>query len=94
MYSNSRRTVLFPLLLAAGVVAGVCFGLYVGRHTAVPPLFRQPVVAFDNKLTQTLSLIENQYVDPVSTDSLAEHVVPPFLLYHSRMHPQDNDGSC
>ena len=76
MYSNSRRTVLFPLLLAAGVVAGICLGLYVGRHTAVPPLFRPPVVAFDNKLTQTLSLIENQYVDPVSTDSLAEHVVP------------------
>ena len=75
MYSNSRRTVLFPLLLAAGVAAGAAFGIYVGRHTAVPQLFRQPA-PFDNKLTQTLSLIENQYVDPVSMDSLAEHVIP------------------
>ena len=29
-----------------------------------------------NKLTYTLSLIENQYVDSVSMDSLAEHVIP------------------
>ena len=30
----------------------------------------------DNKLSYTLSLIENQYVDSVSMDSLAEHVIP------------------
>ncbi len=29
-----------------------------------------------NKLSQTLSLIENQYVDSVAMDSLAEHVIP------------------
>ena len=29
-----------------------------------------------NKLTYTLSLIENQYVDSVAMDSLAEHVIP------------------
>lgn len=29
-----------------------------------------------NKLTYTLSLIENRYVDSVSMDSLAEHVIP------------------
>ena len=29
-----------------------------------------------NKLTYTLSLIENEYVDSVSMDSLSEHVIP------------------
>ena len=79
MYSNSRRTVLFPLILAAGVVAGLLFGRYVGRHSSMSQLqetLRQIRHLPDNKLTQTVSFIERLYVDPVSIDSLAEHVVP------------------
>ena len=68
MYKNSKHTVLFPLLLAAGVVLGLVLGQYLGMlsRMALP----------DNKLSYTLSLIENQYVDSVSMDSLAEHVIP------------------
>lgn len=78
MYTNSKRTILFPLLLAAGVAAGVAFGVYVGRNTAGSQLqaLLQNMAAPENKVTQTLSLIENQYVDPVSPDSLAEQVIP------------------
>ena len=84
MYRNSRRTILFPLILAAGVVAGVLFGRYTGRTTQVEQMrdaLRQVQVQTQthlsgNKLTQTLALIEQLYVDPVSVDSLAEHVVP------------------
>jgi len=75
MYNNSIRTVVFPLLLAAGVVAGAALGLYAGRHSGVPQAFL-PQERADSKLLQTLSLIENKYVDPVPMDSLAEHVIP------------------
>ena len=78
MYRNSLRTILFPLILAAGVVAGVLFGRYMARNSTVSQLraaLRQ-VHLPDNKLTQTLSMIEQLYVDPVSADSLAEIAVP------------------
>ncbi|MDE5695152.1 MAG: S41 family peptidase [Alistipes sp.] len=76
MYRNSIRTVVFPLLLAAGVVAGTALGFYAGRHSGVPQVFLPQQENPGSKLTQTLSLIGSKYVDPVSVDSLAEQVIP------------------
>ncbi len=78
MYRNSKRTILFPLLLAAGVVAGLVLGGYLGRSRSDSRLrFMLNHMAFPtNKLTYTLSLIENKYVDSVAMDSLAEHIIP------------------
>lgn len=78
MYKNSKRTILFPLILAVGVVAGAVFGLYMGRNSSAAQLqgILQRIHVPDNKLTQTLSFIENLYVDSVSMDSLSEHVIP------------------
>ena len=78
MYKNSKHTVLFPLLLAAGVVLGLVLGQYLGRNTTTSQLkgMLSRMALPDNKLSYTLSLIENQYVDSVSMDSLAEHVIP------------------
>ena len=75
MYKNSKHTVLFPLLLAAGVVLGLVLGQYLGRNTTTSQLkgMLSRMALPDNKLSYTLSLIENQYVDSVSMDSLAEH---------------------
>ena len=70
MYRNSKHTVIFPLLLAAGVVLGLLLGQFMGRNSAESQLrgiltrLTQP----DNKLNYTLSLIENRYVDSVSMD--------------------------
>ena len=33
MYKNSKYTILFPLLLAAGVVLGLLLGQYMGRNS-------------------------------------------------------------
>ena len=38
MYKNSKHTVLFPLLLAAGVVLGLVLGQYLGRNTTTSQL--------------------------------------------------------
>ena len=78
MYKNSKHTVLFPLLLAAGVVLGLVLGQYLGRNSTTSQLkgMLSRMALPTNKLTYTLSLIENQYVDSVSMDSLAEHVIP------------------
>ncbi len=70
--------ILFPLLLAAGVVLGLLLGQYMGRNSTtsqIKGMLRQMALP-TNKLTYTLSLIENQYVDSVAMDSLAEHVIP------------------
>ena len=78
MYRNSKHTVLFPLLLAAGVVVGLLLGQYLGRNTTTSQIKNMisHMSLPTNKLTYTLSLIENQYVDSVSMDSLSEHVIP------------------
>lgn len=78
MYKNSKHTVLFPLLLAVGVVLGLLLGNYLGRNSTASQLrgMLSHMALPTNKLTYTLSLIENEYVDSVSMDSLSEHVIP------------------
>lgn len=78
MFKNSKYTVFLPLLLSVGVVAGMLLGLFMGRNSTesqIRSVLNQMSVP-DNKLSYTLSLIEHQYVDSVSLDSLAEHVIP------------------
>lgn len=78
MYRNSKHTILFPLLLAAGVVAGLLVGRSMGRRDTVSQLrgIIDHMTLPGGKLTQTLSLIEGRYVDSVSMDSLVERVIP------------------
>lgn len=78
MYKNTKYTILFPLLLAVGVTLGLLFGQFMGRSSAESQLkgILTRMAMPDNKLTYTLSLIEHQYVDSISVDSLAEHVIP------------------
>lgn len=78
MYRNSKQVILFPLLLAAGIIAGLLFGRWLGKHNSAEQLqgvLRQIEVP-TNKLTRTLSLIERQYVDSISMDSLSERMMP------------------
>ena len=78
MYRNSKHTVLFPMILAAAVVLGLFFGRYLGRHDTASEIrgMLDRIAAPGGKLTYTLSLIENRYVDSISMDSLTEHVLP------------------
>ncbi len=78
MYNNSRKTVLFPLLLAAGVITGLFVGQMLGR-TRMEHEVRNIVdnLRFpDNKLSCSMALIDRKYVDSLSLDTLVEHLMP------------------
>ena len=79
MYKNSVKSILFPLVLAAGVAAGILFGDYTARHrmqASAGTMRTLQQTARGDKLSYTLSLISKQYVDSLSTDSLIERTLP------------------
>lgn len=81
MYKNSRHTILFPLLLAVGVIGALLLGQYLGR-AKVEQQFRGVLgrlTAPEGKLSYTLSLIEQEYIDSLSVDSLTELVLPKLI---------------
>lgn len=78
-YKNSKHTIIFPLLLAVGIVLGILLGQFVGRNKAesqLRTLISRTGLTSPNKLMQTCMLVENKYVDSISMDSLTELVIP------------------
>jgi len=78
MYENSKHTVLLPLALAVCVVLGILLGQFLGRSSAesrIDGIIRRLALP-ENKVAQTMMLIEQQYVDSVSMDSLSETIIP------------------
>lgn len=83
MEKNSKRSVRTPVLLSAALVLGVVIGLFAGRNS-VDRMLRSLAGAPDTpggKLDYALSLIDRYYVDPVSTDSLVEALLPDLMWY-------------
>ena len=78
MYKNSRNKVIFPLLLAIAVVAGLVLGQSMGRNSAESQ-FRRVLTQLRppyEKLNQTMALIQNEYIDSLDMDSITERVMP------------------
>lgn len=76
---NSRHNILFPLVLAAGVLFGIMFGQYLGRNraqTQMRAILSHSGLGAANKLVQTCMLVEGRFVDSISMDSLSELVIP------------------
>ena len=79
MYKNNKHTILFPLILAVGIVLGILLGQFVGRNkmeTQLRTLISRGGLNTTNKITQTCMLVEHKFVDSISMDSLAELVIP------------------
>ena len=77
MYKNSTRTIVFPLLLGLVAAAGIMFGDYTARHRmGAHGQQTNSIGRNGDKLSYTLSLINMQYVDSLSTDSLIERTLP------------------
>lgn len=76
---NSRHNIIFPLVLAAGVLFGIMFGQYMGRNraqTQMRAILSRSGLGAANKLVQTCMLVEGRFVDSISMDSLSELVIP------------------
>ncbi len=81
-YRNSKRAILLPVVLAVVLVVGLFAGNYFGRFNSAAQLrgmLQQMGQVPQNKLTQTLALIEQEYVDSLSMDTLSEHLIPVLL---------------
>ena len=79
MYKNTKYTIVFPLILAAGIVLGIMLGQFVGRNRAesqIRSIVNRSNIHLDNKIMQTCMLVEHQFVDSISLDSLSELVIP------------------
>lgn len=82
MYKNSKHAIIFPLLLAVGVVLGILLGQFVGRNraeTQLRTLISRSGMNMTNKIMQTSMLIEHRFVDSISMDSLSELVIPMMM---------------
>ena len=69
---NKRKisSLLLPLLFCVGAALGVWLGSWI---------FRPRISPAQQKLSEILSMIENEYVDDVDVDSLMEQMYPELL---------------
>ncbi len=78
----TNRAILIPNLHAEVLMVGLFAGNYFGRFNSAAQLrgmLQQINHIPQNKLTQTLALIEQEYVDSLSMDTLSEHLIPVVL---------------
>lgn len=81
-YRNTKWAIVYPLALAVMLALGLYLGNYFGRHNSVAQLrgvLQQMGRIPQNKLTHTLALIEQEYVDSLPMDTLSEHLIPLVL---------------
>ena len=79
MADNSKRTVVAPLLVGGGIIIGVLAGFLLSPGKRMGGDRPIPINAKADKISYTMSLIEQLYVDPVSPDSLADIAIPIIL---------------
>jgi carboxyl-terminal processing protease len=74
---NTKFSVYIPIFLAVALAAGILIGNRLTKNsgTNTPSLS----MSNSNKLDAILDLIQNAYVDSVSTDSLVEKTIPELL---------------
>ncbi len=81
MSNRSKINIYAPILIVIGAIFGAVGGYYGSQKSMRANMMRyfNTLSMPDNKLSYTLSLIENKYVDSISTDTLVEHVMPTLV---------------
>ncbi len=80
MYKNSLRSVLTPFLVGLGVVVGILLGMRIARVQRDDDRGTLHIASSaQNKISYTLSLIENLYVDKVDMDSISDRAIVALL---------------
>lgn len=72
---KNRFTVYIPVLLAVALVTGILIGNRMTRNSGG----FMPQIAKSGKLDAIINLIQSEYVDSISTDSLVEKTIPQLL---------------
>lgn len=67
---HGLSSLLIPVVLAAGIIAGI----FIGRRMSSGSLSPE-----EEKIRMVMSLIEQQYVDEIDTDSLLDMAIPEML---------------
>jgi carboxyl-terminal processing protease len=69
----SKHFILAPLFIGGGILLGLLVGYLItpAKHISTSPR--------GDKISYTMALIENLYVDPITPDSLAEIAIPVVL---------------
>ncbi|MFI3302692.1 MAG: S41 family peptidase [Rikenellaceae bacterium] len=81
-FKGASKQIAFALALISAVLGGVIWGRVSERSKAneqLKGLIYRFAGASSNKISQTLSLIDSEYVDNVVLDSLADKVIPAIL---------------
>ncbi len=95
-YNNSKKTIYTPLIIAIVLVAGI----FIGRNLFPPNngnIDFSSVIksSYNNKISAILQLIENNYVENISVDTLTEKAIPLILEnldpHTSYLPPKEND---
>ncbi len=74
---NNKYKVYIPVLLAIALAAGILIGNRLTRNSGSNTSLLS--TSKSNKLNDIMDLIQNAYVDSISTDSLVEKTIPQLL---------------
>jgi carboxyl-terminal processing protease len=72
---STKFSVYIPILLAVALVAGILIGTRLTRNSGN----NIPLISKSGKLEAIIDLIQNSYVDSISTDTLVENTIPQLL---------------
>ncbi|MGE0079044.1 MAG: S41 family peptidase [Bacteroidales bacterium] len=75
-YQNSKKDIVYPIVLAAVLVVGIFIGIRFGNRTEKPNLLVYPK---SDKLTSVINYIQEEYVDTVSMNTIVENTIPSLL---------------
>ena len=75
---KNRILRFIPLLIAIAMVIGILIGSFYANHFSGKRL--AIVASGNNKITDLLHLLDDQYVDSVSINDLVEKTIPKLLL--------------
>lgn len=82
-YKNSKKDILFPLIVAVAVVAGILLGMTLVRTSRLSYTNALGDIRVQggpqDKLSTVLNLIRSDYVDEPDMDTLAEEFIPRIL---------------
>lgn len=77
-YNNKKNAILLPVLLACAIVLGMFLNSFFQKGSSgESTIFQLPTAS--NKLDIVLDMVEEDYVDTVSSDRLVEEAIPALL---------------